>query len=422
MHHRFQENFKPELLAPAGNFEGFIGCVNAGCDAVYLGGSKYSARAYADNFSDEEIVKAIKYAHIFGVKVYLTVNTLIKQREMDDAVEFVRPFAEAGLDACIVQDIGLAKRLMEEYPAVEYHTSTQGFVTGIDSARYYKNLGASRVVLAREMTLDEIIDIKKNVDIELETFIHGAMCYCFSGQCLFSSSYGGRSGNRGRCAGPCRLPYGNDEYILSLKDQFTLSILPKLLEAGIDSLKIEGRMKKPEYAAFVTAMYRKYIDLYYSKRPYIIEKKDLEDLHNMYLRSETGTGYYDKAKGRDMVTLSNPAYNGSSDELMQAVRKAYIEKPLKTKILGYFYAHEGENIILTLSRGESSVSVTGDICDKALNRATTVEEIKKNLMKLGNTPYEFEDIIFDVSEFVFVPAGKINDLRRRAVEELINEV
>ena len=258
-----------ELLSPAGNYNAFIGALNAGCDAVYLGGSRFGARAYADNFSDEEIIKAIKLAHINNVKVYLTVNTLIKEREYSDVIDYLRPLYEAGLDGCIVQDLGLIVRFKEFFPDMECHVSTQGFATGIESVKFYKSLGASRVVLARELSLDEIKKIKASVDVELETFIHGAMCYSYSGECLFSSCLGGRSGNRGRCAGPCRLPYkmlddksGTDKYLLSMKDQCTIDIIPELINAGIDSLKIEGRMKKPEYSAFVTSVYRKYIDLF----------------------------------------------------------------------------------------------------------------------------------------------------------------
>ena len=219
-----------ELLSPAGNYKAFIGAINAGCDAVYLGGSKFGARAYADNFSDEEIIRAIKVAHLHDVKIYLTVNTLIKEREYKEVCDYIRPFYEAGLDACIVQDLGLISCFGTPFPNMECHISTQGFSTSIESVKMYKEMGAKRVVLARELSLDEIDYIKKNVDIELETFIHGAMCYSYSGQCLFSSCLGGRSGNRGRCAGPCRLPYSylgnnknsdalNEAFFLSMKDQ-----------------------------------------------------------------------------------------------------------------------------------------------------------------------------------------------------------
>lgn len=261
-----------ELLSPAGNYESFLGAINAGADAVYLGGTKFGARAYADNFTEEEICKAIFYAHLFQKKVYLTVNTLMKNPEMDELYDYLSPFYEAGLDGVIVQDLGVFMFIREHFPHLALHVSTQMTITGVNGAKLLKELGAERIVPARELSLEEIIKMKQETGLEIETFIHGAMCYCYSGQCLFSSILGGRSGNRGRCAGPCRLPYqiGTDkkndvEYPLSLKDMCTLEILPDLIEAGIDSFKIEGRMKKPEYAAGVTSIYRKYIDLYQKK-------------------------------------------------------------------------------------------------------------------------------------------------------------
>ncbi|MDE6064718.1 MAG: U32 family peptidase, partial [Lachnospiraceae bacterium] len=259
-----------ELLAPAGNYEGFLGAVRAGADAVYLGGEKFGARAYADNFTGEEICRAISYAHLFGRKVYLTVNTLLKDTELSELPAYLEPFYEAGLDGVIVQDIGAFLLIRDTFPGLKLHVSTQMTVTGSHAAKKLKEMGADRIVPARELSLKEIEKLKQDTGLEMETFIHGAMCYCYSGQCLFSSILGGRSGNRGRCAQPCRLPYQiaeggqqkKETYPLSLKDLCSISFLPKLIAAGIDSFKIEGRMKKPEYTAGVTAIYRKYIDLY----------------------------------------------------------------------------------------------------------------------------------------------------------------
>ena len=240
---------KVELLAPAGNYEALTGALMAGADAVYLGGNAFGARAYADNFSKEEICEGIRYAHILGKKIYLTVNTLVKEREFPSLYDFLLPFYENGLDGVIIQDMGVFTFIREHFPGLELHASTQMTITGAYGASLLKKEGACRIVPARELSLKEIIEIKNKVDIEIETFVHGAMCYCYSGQCLFSSILGGRSGNRGRCAQPCRLPYrvdgGPEEYPLSMKDMCTIELLPELIEAGIDSFKIEGRMKKP---------------------------------------------------------------------------------------------------------------------------------------------------------------------------------
>ena len=415
-----------ELLSPAGNFKAFIGAVNAGCDAVYLGGTKFGARAYADNFSDEEIIRAIKVAHINNVKVYLTVNTLIKEREFDDVCNYIRPFYEAGLDGCIVQDIGLIVRFRDLFPEMECHVSTQGFATGLESVRFYKSLGATRVVLARELSLDEIWYIKAHEDIEIETFIHGAMCYSYSGNCLFSSCLGGRSGNRGRCAGPCRLPYrladdkeSKTQYLLSMKDQCTVEILPDLIDAGIDSLKIEGRMKKPEYSAFVTSVYRKYIDLYKEKpEAFRVDSKDLNDLSHMYLRSEIGKGYYYMQNGPEMLTLDSPAYNGNDDSLMNKVNDKYLAGLKKLPVSAFVSIIPGSPLSLTLTYNDLNVSVLGDNVTPALNRPLVKEDVEKQLSKLGDTCFFMEDIYVEMPEPSFVPVKSLNELRRKAVEEL----
>lgn len=419
---------KPELLAPAGNYEGFLACINAGCDAVYLGGSRFGARAYADNFTDEEIVSAIRYAHVFGVRVYLTINTLIKEKEFDGAVKYVKPFVEAGLDAFIVQDIGLMKVFSEYFPETQIHVSTQGFCTSSISADYFKELGATRVVLARELGIDEIKKIKAETGIEVETFIHGAMCYSFSGQCLFSSSLGGRSGNRGRCAGPCRHSYipefdgkkYDESYVLSMKDQCTLSILPELIDAGIDSLKIEGRMKKPEYAAFVTYIYRKYIDAYYEDRNFSFDPGDIHKLKSIYLRTGVQTGYYNTYNGSEMITMDNPAYAGSDDKLMAEIRAKFIDNQPKKSIDIKFEAHRDKPMLLQLSEGVHMVYEEGETPESAINRETTEYEVIKQLAKLGNTPFTSGEIIADIDPGLFIPVKTINELRRRTVEKLIN--
>ena len=300
---------KIELLAPAGNFACFKAAINAGADAIYLGGEKFGARAYAGNFSKEEIIEALRIAHLFERKIYLTVNTLVKESEFEELVPYLAPLYEAGLDGAIVQDVGVLKCLRENFPNLALHASTQMTTTGIYGASYLKRLGVCRVVPARELSLDEIVDIKGKTGLEVECFIHGAMCYAYSGQCLFSSILGGRSGNRGRCAGPCRLPYTDEKgktlYPFSLKDMYTLSMLPELIRAGIDSFKIEGRMKSPEYVAGVTATYKKYIDMYLKNpdKPYRVFAEDEQLLKELYIRSDICSGYYHKHNDKSMVTL-----------------------------------------------------------------------------------------------------------------------
>lgn len=420
-----------ELLSPAGNYKAFLGAVNAGADAVYLGGTMYGARAYADNFTDEEIISAINYAHLFNVKVYLTVNTLIKEKEFSSVLEYIKPFYEAGLDACIVQDLGLISVFKSNFPNMECHISTQAFATGLSSVRFYKSLGASRVVLARELSLKEIKYIKENEDIELETFIHGAMCYSYSGECLFSSCLGGRSGNRGKCAGPCRLPYkvcadnkeSNEGYFLSMKDQCTLELLPEIIEAGVDSLKIEGRMKKPEYAAFVTSIYRKYIDLYY-KNPtkYTVDKKDLEALEHFYLRSDIQEGYYNNYNGKNMISVLNPGYNGSDEALIQYTQKKYLENSRRLPVNIYFYAHKDEETVLTLSYKDSFVSVTGPAFERSKKIKASKDDVIKQLSKLGDTFFFLNEAEIDIDDDLFIPVKSLNEMRREGISNLQNTI
>lgn len=436
---------KTELLAPAGNYESFIGAINAGADAVYLGGEKFGARAYADNFTEEEICKAIRYAHLFDRKVYLTVNTLIKETEFAELIPYLTPYYEAGLDGVIVQDIGVFLAIREVFPGLKLHVSTQMTVTGSYAANMLKEMGAVRIVPARELSLKEIRSMKEETGLELETFIHGAMCYCYSGQCLFSSILGGRSGNRGRCAQPCRLPYQaeftnresknvagknskgqtqniKEQYPLSLKDMCSIAFLPKLIEAGIDSFKIEGRMKKPEYAAGVTAIYRKYIDMYYDKgeAAYRVAQADLDKLSSLYIRSGIQDGYYFKHNGADMVTLSSPAYNGSDEKLLESIRRQYIENPIKREICMEAVFEIGKEAVLTIKSADTQVIVKGDVVQNATKQPITAENIKTSLLKLGNTSFTAKetDIILHLDEGAFYSLKALNELRRRGVQTL----
>lgn len=304
-----------EVLSPAGSFESLVAAVNASADAVYLGGSMFGARAYANNFDNDELLKAIRYAHKYDVKIYLTINTLFRDDELISLYNYLLPFYEAGLDAVIVQDLGVLNFVREHFPDMDIHASTQMSLTGAYGAALLKEMGASRVVTAREISLKEIENIHKNVDIEIESFVHGAMCYSYSGQCLLSSFIGGRSGNRGRCAQACRLPYGvngRESYLLSLKDMCTLDILPDIIDAGVYFLKIEGRMKSPEYTAFVTAMYRKYADMYISggRDGYKVDKNDVTALLDLYNRGGSITGYYNVRNKAEMLADKKPNHQG----------------------------------------------------------------------------------------------------------------
>lgn len=306
---------KIEILAPAGSYAAFQAALRAGADAVYAGGTKFSARAGAENFSEEEMIKAIREAHFYGCRLYLTVNTLLKENEIDELYDYILPFYKNGLDAVIVQDLGVVEYIRTCFPELDIHASTQMTVTGVYGAKFAESQGMTRVVPARELSLDEIRQIRKETELEIECFVHGALCYCYSGQCLLSSMIGGRSGNRGQCAQPCRLPYSFDnsrKYYLSPKDICTLEIIPELIEAGIDSFKIEGRMKKPEYVAGVTSLYRKYTDLYLKngKEGFHVLPGDRRILMDLYNRGGSTTGYFLMHNGREMIALDRPNHAG----------------------------------------------------------------------------------------------------------------
>lgn len=434
-----------ELLAPAGSYEAFLGAVNAGADAVYLGGQRFGARAYADNFTTEEIVRALCVAHFYGKRIYLTVNTLLKEREMATLFEYLMPFYEAGLDGVIVQDFGVFRYIREHFPGLPLHVSTQMTVTGARGASLLKEQGAVRIVPARELSLEEVRKIREEAGVEVESFIHGAMCYCYSGQCLFSSILGGRSGNRGRCAQPCRLPYeiysgkkqlSGSGYPLSLKDMCTLEYLPSLLEAGIDSFKIEGRMKRPEYAAGVTAVYRKYIDLYYREGAdgYRVEPEDMDRLRRLYIRSEIQTGYYERRGGKEMVTMEKPGYEGCDGTLLTEIRERYIREPEKMPVRMRAVVREGEPLCLRVMADRSRTGacpmtdgertekaclmaeVTGDEVQTAKNAPLFAGEVKKRLCKTGDSRLTVTDCEVSMEGACFVPVRALNELRRTAVD------
>ncbi|MBQ3786489.1 MAG: U32 family peptidase, partial [Lachnospiraceae bacterium] len=414
---------KVELLSPAGTYEGFLAAISAGADAVYAGGQCFSARAYAGNLSDDELLSAIDTVHILGKKLYLTLNTLCKEREFSNIYAYVAPLYERGLDGVIVQDVGIMRYLKKEFPELPLHASTQMSISGIDGINCMRDMGVSRVVPARELTLEEIKNIRNKTDMELECFIHGAMCYSYSGQCLFSSFLGGRSGNRGRCAQPCRLPYKCVDYSgypLSMKDMCTLDILPELIAAGISSFKIEGRMKKPEYTHTVTGIYRNFIDLVYAgkfDRDSKEFKKDYGYLTRQYVRGEAGTGYYYKRNGRDLISLTSSSYNADS-EISGDIKEEFKISPATVSVDMKAYLAVGSEAVLTVNCGDTVISVTGGMCQSALKAPLDEERIKKQLTKTGGTLFSVRDIDVKLQGDIFISMGELNDLRRKAFNAL----
>ena len=402
-----------ELLAPAGNLEIFKGVIESGADAVYVGGSMFGARAYANNFTEEELLEAIDFAHLRGVKVYLTVNTLIKNSELSKLYDYLLVYYKRGLDAVIVQDIGVVKAIHEYFPSMEIHTSTQMTVTGADGVRFLSQFGVTRVVMAREVSLAEMKCIHEETGMELEAFVHGALCYSYSGQCLFSSILGGRSGNRGRCAQPCRLPYTvegkKDEYILSLKDMCGIKALDKLHDAGVYSLKIEGRMKQLEYACGVVKYYRSYID---SMKP--VTDADYDRIKALGNRCGFTDRYYFDHNGSDMVTYVKPNFVSNAAEPSPEKRKLSIE--------GELVLREGEPGSLTVKRGDVTYKASIEPVSAALKAPLDKRAAIDRINKTGDTDFEFSHIKAQIGENVFVPNGALNKLRRDAISGLCDKL
>lgn len=402
-----------ELLAPAGNLEIFKGVIESGADAVYVGGSMFGARAYANNFTEDELLEAIDFAHLRGVKVYLTVNTLIKNSEFSKLYDYLLPYYKRGLDAVIVQDIGVVKAIHEYFPSLEIHTSTQMTVTGADGVRFLSQFGVTRVVMAREVSLAEMKRIHEETGMELEAFVHGALCYSYSGQCLFSSILGGRSGNRGRCAQPCRLPYTvegkKDEYILSLKDMCGIKALDKLHDAGVYSLKIEGRMKQLEYACGVVKYYRSYID---SMKP--VTDADYDRIKALGNRCGFTDRYYFDHNGSDMVTYEKPNFVSNAAEPSPEKRKLSIE--------GELVLREGEPGSLTVKRGDVTYKASIEPVSAALKAPLDKKAAIDRINKTGDTDFEFSHIKAQIGENVFVPNGALNKLRRDAISGLCDKL
>ncbi len=523
---------KPEILAPAGSIESLKGAITAGADAVYIGGSRFGARAYADNPEQDMLLSAIDYVHSKDRRIYLTVNTLLKEQELTkELIPFLEKYYRAGVDAVIVQDVGVLHFLAAHFPDLPVHASTQMTLVSADGAKLLSGYPVTRMVPARELSLGEIASIRQNTELEIECFVHGALCYCYSGQCLFSSMIGGRSGNRGRCAQPCRMAYtiledGNRAaeglYALSPKDLCTLDKIPELVKAGIDSFKIEGRMKRPEYTAGVTATYRLMTDLYFEqgeaefyryleKHPEILTEQ-INKVADLYNRGGFTEGYYVQYHGKQMMSMERPNHTGvkvgevvsgkgiragirlekqinpqdvleirdasgetyeftvgragieeksgwyetnvkkgfpivsgqsvyrtKNESLLNSLKENYVNKAVQLPVTAQFRAVAGETAALTVSltahkrsclvpgadTGNTravSVTVTGDEVMAAKNQPVTAEKIKEQLQKTGESEFYFEELNVITGEDIFLPMGKIKELRRTAFEKLMEEI
>lgn len=435
---------KIELLAPAGSPETLKAVCGAGADAVYVGGGQFGARAYAKNFTQDELLSAIDYVHLREKKLHLTVNTLLKNRELEEQLyDYLLPYYERGLDAVIVQDAGVFAFIKRHFPGMELHASTQMTITGPDGVRFWKEAGADRIVLARELSMDEIRRIHETSDMELECFVHGALCYCYSGQCLFSSMLGGRSGNRGRCAQPCRLPYEvvhkghpltkGELYPLSPKDLCAIDLLPELIDAGVSSLKIEGRMKQTQYAAGVTRIYRKYLDFLESRRSehpevsgkepaqsetvqseaYAVTERDRKTFMELGSRSGFTVGYLRGEKGREMMSLHSPKHTSS-----RLTEETAAET--KRKVTGSCICKLSRPICFRVTDEPSglSVQVSGGEVQTAKNAPATSADLEQALRQTGDTEFQFEELQIELDENCFIPKQFLKAVRREALEKL----
>jgi len=500
----------PELLAPAGNFDCMTAAANAGADAIYMGGSRFGARAYADNADTDAYLRAIDKLHVKNKKIYLTLNTLVKDSEMPDIEGFLRPLYEEGLDAVIVQDVGVVNYLTKYFPELPIHLSTQMTLNTAQAAESVRALskGANitRLVPSRELNLEDIRLLRAGTDLEIECFVHGALCYCYSGQCLMSSMFGGRSGNRGRCAQPCRLEYGisgKQSHYLSPKDMCTIEILPELIEAGIDSFKIEGRMKGVGYVSGVTEGYRRVMDKYSElgaqryrefvhANPEFVEEILLR-MQDLYNRGSFSHGFYDCVGGKNMMALNRPNHNGvvvgtvervrginaamrlekavgpqdileirdggktlyeftvgtgepageilcsnfkpgsevaagntvyrtRNQSLLNELEEKYLKNESKVKINGSFTFKLGEEMQLTCRCRGTEITVTGPVVDAAKSRPMDEATLREKLSKTGETPFEFKTLSIEVEGDGFCPVGKLNEIRREALEKLETEL
>ena len=412
----------PELLAPAGSLESLRAAVSAGADAVYMGGLRFGARAYAENADDTGLLEALDHVHLRGKRLYLTVNTLLKEHELEDQLEaYLEPLYRHGLDAVIVQDPGVLAFVRERFPGMEIHASTQMAVTSIYGARLLADRGICRVILPRELSLEEIREISKG-PVKTEVFVHGALCYSYSGQCLMSSLIGGRSGNRGRCAQACRLAWPKD-HLLNLKDLCALPLLDRIAEAGVSSLKIEGRMKSPLYTAGITSVYRKYLDLIASGAPYRVDPADIEAMRTLFDRGGFTDGYFTRHNGADMIYKGEkPRVRVPDETVVRSVTEKYLERESKVKIHGKVRICTGEPVTMTVTCRGITAEAAGPEVPRAQNRPLTRAEAERSFGKLGGSDYIWETLDIDLSENAFLPVGAMNALRREALEMLTKEL
>lgn len=424
-----------ELLAPAGSFDSAKAAVSAGADAVYMGGSRFGARAFAESVEEDRTLEALDYVHFHGRKLYLTVNTLVKERELEELPGFLAPYLERGLDGVILQDFGVWQRIRDCFPRLPVHISTQMTLAGTEGAGWMEALGASRIVLARELSLEEIRTIRKHISIEIEVFVHGAICYCYSGQCLMSSMIGGRSGNRGRCAQPCRLPYDSEPacrqpdapkkgFLLNLKDMCTVEYIPRLVEAGVNSMKIEGRMKSPVYTAGVVSVYRKYLDRYleYGREGFAVEQQDMRILTELFDRGGF-TDYLWRRNGREMMALTEkPRFRSVDQNIINAIESQYLSKELKRKVYGIVTLKTGKPAKITLECDGIRCQWEGEIVETAKSRPLTAETVEKQIKKTGNSDFCFERLDVQVEDGCFLNVQALNALRRQGLEQLKQEL
>lgn len=425
----------PELLAPAGSIESLRAAVNAGADAVYVGGAKYGARAYAENPEEADLIGGLRYAHRFGVRIHMTVNTLLKEAELQTLPDYIAPYYEAGLDAAIVQDLGALALLHEHFPLLSLHASTQTTITGPNAAELYRRLGVSRVIPARELSLEELVRIKQETGLEVESFVHGALCYAYSGQCFMSSLLGERSGNRGRCAQTCRLPYSlqrenqkssGQGLLLSCKDLCSLDLIPMLAESGIDSLKIEGRMKSPRYTAGVVSIWRKYLDLYAREgaEGFQVEAADRAHLLDLFDRGGQTEGYYRRHNGREMIVVQEKKEKRKPNiPYEEEIEEKYLKTERELPLYGTFVQRDGEPMCLGLSAsipgaGQISAEVTGEIAEQARTAGSTAEAVRERLQKTGGTGFRFAKLDVSIEEGFFFPVKQLNELRRKGIEAI----
>ena len=429
-----------DILAPAGSYESLVAAVNAGADAVYIGGARFGARASAASVSTDEdiIISGINYAHHFGVKVYLTVNVLLKEKETNELYDYILPYYKAGIDALIVQDLGVLRLLHVMFPEVEKHASTQMSIQGFEAVDILREYGVTRIVPARELSLSEIKDIYDRTKIEIESFVHGALCYSYSGQCLMSSLIGGRSGNRGRCAQTCRLDYdlydkndkklnkNNEKNLLSCKDLCALDVLPDIIEAGVYSLKIEGRMKSPIYTAGVVSIWKKYVDMFYKngKSGYKVDERDKRLLLDLFDRGGHTGGYFKAHNTKDMIAVcGKPKLRVVNEEFNSYLEETYVKNTRKIKLKAFVSIKENEEMKLVIRALEdipgflSEISAQVGMPAKANKKAAVKEDIEKQILKTGNTLYEFSSLEIQLDEGLFVPVKQLNELRRSVLEK-----